>query len=190
MSVYAIAVFLHIVGALGPFAALALEWASLSNLRRASTLDQLREWTRLLGVLRRLGGPAALTILITGIYLTATRWGQQAWIVAGLGGLVLLAALGGALSGRRFGAIARAVPALGGPIPADLARRLHDPVLVLSAWVRTALALGVVFVMSAKPNTAGALTALGAALVLGLAVGMPAGGGHQPAPAASRRAES
>jgi hypothetical protein len=37
MSLYYTALFLHIVGALGLFAALALEWAGLSNLRRART---------------------------------------------------------------------------------------------------------------------------------------------------------
>jgi len=40
-------------------------------------------------------------------------------------------------------------------------------VLVLSAWLRTALGLGVVYVMAIKPGAAGALTAMGVALVLG-----------------------
>src|SRR5205823_2082352 len=56
MSVYAIAVFLHIVGALGLFAALALEWASLYNLRRVPTAGQAREWAKLLSALRFVGG--------------------------------------------------------------------------------------------------------------------------------------
>ena len=75
MSVYAIVVFLHIVGALGLFAALGLEWASLYNLRRVATAGQVREWAKLLSALRLVGGPSALTILVTGIYLMATRWG-------------------------------------------------------------------------------------------------------------------
>ena len=74
MSVYAMAVFLHIVGALGLFAALALEWASLYNLRRVPTAGQAREWTKLLSALRFVGGPSTLTILATGIYMMATRW--------------------------------------------------------------------------------------------------------------------
>src|SRR5256885_8570677 len=73
MSVYAIAVFLHIVGALGLFAALALEWASLYNLRRVATAAQAREWAKLLSALRFVGGPSALTILVTGLYMMATR---------------------------------------------------------------------------------------------------------------------
>src|SRR5213596_901663 len=53
MSVYAIAVFLHIVGALGLFAALGLEWASLYNLRRVTTAGQVREWAKLLSADRK-----------------------------------------------------------------------------------------------------------------------------------------
>ena len=176
MSLYAIAVFLHIVGALGLFAALGLEWASLLNLRRATAAGQAREWVRVLASLRTVAGPAALTILVTGIYLTATRWGGQGWIGVGLGGLVLIAVLGATLTGRRTGAIARAVASEAGAVSAALGDRLRDPVLMLSAWLRTALALGIVFVMSTKPSGAGALTAVGVALGLGFAAGLPAWG--------------
>lgn len=171
MSLYAAVVFLHIVGALGLFAAAGLEWASLLNLRRATTAGQAREWARLLAGVRRVGGPAILTLLASGIYLMATRWGQQAWIAAGVAGLVLMAVLGGVLTGRRSGAIMRALGEADGALSAELAGRLRDPVLVISAWLRTALALGIVFVMSTKPGATGALAAMGVALVLGLAVG-------------------
>src|SRR5256886_15544436 len=109
MSVYAIAVFLHIVGALGLFAALALEWASLYNLLRVPTAGQAREWTKLLSALRFAGGPSTLTILVTGIYMMATRWGGLGWIGAGLAGLVLIEVWGVALWGVRWAGFARAV---------------------------------------------------------------------------------
>jgi hypothetical protein len=179
MSLYSIVVFLHIVGALGLFAALGLEWAGIHNLRRVASTGQAREWIRLLGTLRFVGGPSALTLLVTGVYLSATQWGGRAWIGLGLAGLVLIAALGGGLTGRRVGAIARALPAMDGPIPADLGRLLNDPVLILSAWLRTALALGIVFIMSSKPGGAGALTVMGGALVVGLVAGFLAVSGRR-----------
>ena len=125
---------------------------------------------RLLG---RMGRRAALMILVTGLYMGVTRWGLQAWIVSGLLGLVLIAVLGAALTGRRAAAITRSVPPEDGAIPADLRRRLHDPVLWLSAWLRTALAVGIVFTMSVKPNAAGTLIAMGVSLVAGLGLGFP-----------------
>lgn len=174
MSVYAMIVFLHIVGALALFAALGLEWASVLNLRRATAVGQAREWARLLASLRFIGGPAVLTLLATGIYLMVARWGGQGWIGVGLGGLVVLAALGGALSGRRAAGIVRDVMGAEGPVSGALGLRLRDPVLVLSLRLHTALALGIVFVMSLKPTTAGALAAMGVAAVLGMAAALPA----------------
>ena len=173
MSVYSISMFLHIAGALGLAAVLALEWASVYGFRRATALGQAREWARLLAAPRLVGGPAALIVLVTGIHLTVTRLGPQGWIIVGLGGMLLIAVLGGALSVRRGGAIARALEIEGGPIGHPLAQRLHDPVLTLSLTLRTALLLGVVFIMSSKPSAAGALTALAAAALLGGLAALP-----------------
>lgn len=88
-------------------------------------------------------------------------------------------------------AIARSVAAEDGAIAAGLRRRLHDPVLRLSTSVRTALALGIVFVMSVKPSPVGTLTAIGVALLVGLAVGLPGwAGGRRAVPVGARSTES
>lgn len=170
MSLYSVSVFLHVVGALALFAGIGLEQASLRNLSRASTSAQAREWVTLLRGRRRVEGPAALIIVATGVYLVATRWGYHAWIGLGLLGLVLMAVLGAALTGRRISAIAQALPADDGPIPTALRERLRDPLLRTTATLRAALALGIVFNMTVKPGTAGAFAAIGVALALGAAV--------------------
>jgi len=180
--VYSISLFLHVVGALGLSVALGLEWAGLHQLRRATDAGQVREWARLLGAPRVVGGPAALGILVTGIHMSAARWGPQGWIVVALAGMVVIAVLGAAVSGRRAGGIARALPAENGPISTSLRRLLLDPVLAMSLWVRTALFIGIVFVMTVEPNTAGALAAMAVAVVAGLAAAIPAQrGGRRPA---------
>lgn len=172
MSVYQVSVFLHILGALGLFAGIGIEWASLANLRRASTSAQVGEWTRLLRTVRKVEGPAALVILVSGIYL-GVRWGEEAWIGLGLLGLVLIGVVGGVLTGRRAAAIERSIPNEAGPIPDSLQRRIDDPVLRLSARLRLAIALGVVFLMSVKPEAPVALAAMGGALALGLILAVP-----------------
>src|SRR5262245_55454556 len=103
MPLYSIALFLHIVGALALFAALALEWGSLYNLRRARSAAQFWDSVKLLGGLRFIGGPAALTLVLTGFYLAATRWGGQGWIWLGLPGMVAMATTGALVTGRRLG---------------------------------------------------------------------------------------
>ena len=48
MNDYSIALFLHIVGTLGFFLALGLEWTGLSQIRSAMTLEQVRSWMGIL----------------------------------------------------------------------------------------------------------------------------------------------
>ena len=173
MSVYSISVFLHIIGALGIFAAIGLEWAGLSNLRRATDTAQVREWLRLLAAPRTVGGPSALLVLVSGIYMSATRWGPQGWILVALGGMVVIAAVGGVVGGRRAAAIGRALSDGAGPVSPTLRQRLDDPALTVSLWTRTALLLGIVFLMSVRPSWGGALAAMGIALLLGIAASRP-----------------
>jgi len=170
---YAIVVFLHIVGAMGLFAGIGLEQASLAAFRRVNTIGQARDWIGLLAGLRRLDGPSGLLILATGLYMMATRWGSQAWMGLAILAMIVIAFLSIAVTGRRARAIVKSLPTADGPISAALRERLADPALRASAAVRTALALGVVFNMSVKPTTLGALIVMGVALALGAASASP-----------------
>jgi hypothetical protein len=182
VSVYSVSLFLHIVGALGLFAVLAVEWAGLAQLQRAAGVAQVRESVRLLAGPRAVGGPASLLILLTGIHMTATRWGPRGWIVVGLVGMVVIAVLSLAVSGRRTGAIARVFPTGDGPIPPAVRQRLRDPVLPLALGVRTALFLGVVFLMATEPGTGVSLAVLGVAAIAGAAATLAARAeGRRPA---------
>ncbi len=167
MNYYAIALFLHIVGALGLFVALGLEWTSLLLLRRATTTEQVRERMRIASGVRGVSGAALATLLVSGIYLTATVWGGVAWIAVALGAMVLMAVLGAALSGPRMAAIGRAVEH--GPLAP-----VPDPLLWVSMQTRVAVALGIVFLMTFKPDLNGSLLTIAVAAVLGLIAALPA----------------
>jgi hypothetical protein len=81
MTLYSIALFLHIVGALSLFALLAIEGVSV----RAGTPA---------GVAVRILGPISLvTIVVPGFYL-ASQVGWQGWVAVGLVSYVVIAALG------------------------------------------------------------------------------------------------
>ncbi len=86
MNDYSIALFLHIVGALGFFVALGLEWTSLRHLRQATTAEQVCEWLRVPNEMGRVGLIAMLTLVAAGLYMTARVWGGVAWIMVTLGG--------------------------------------------------------------------------------------------------------
>src|SRR5437867_2127871 len=70
MTGYTIALFLHIVGALGMFVALAFEWVAWAGLRRSATVQEARGWLGLLGVVRRVGPASLGLILVAGLYMT------------------------------------------------------------------------------------------------------------------------
>lgn len=167
MTVYSIALFLHVVGALGIFAALGVEWAAAGALRGAADVAQARPW---IGVLRssgRLGGPSGAIILVTGIYMGTTIGGRQAWIGLGFLGLVFLA-IGAGIAGRRVAVVARDLDTPS--MKRDTQRfRLQDPVVLASIRLRTAVATGVVFLMTSKPPVGLSLGVMGVALVVGLA---------------------
>jgi hypothetical protein len=174
MTFYSFALFLHIVGALGLFIALGLEWTSLWYLRRATTAEQVNQWLLVFALLRRIYPISWATILLPGFYMTATVWSRAAWIGIALAAIILIVVLGMALTGRRMAAIGPAVAAERGSLSPTLRQRLRDPLLWASIQTRVAIALGIVFLMTVKPGLGGALLTIGLAVVLGIASALPA----------------
>ena len=162
---YDLALFLHISGVLALYAALTVETVGLRGLRRATTGDQARLWLGVMQPLRWLGAAAGVLILLPGLYMAATA-GFQGWTAVGLVGLVVMAVMGAALTGSRM---ARVGPVLGrwnGPFGPDQFRAARDAGLLTSLSTRALLGLGIVYVMTVKPDFLGsAIVATGAAIV-------------------------
>jgi hypothetical protein len=173
MNAYSIALFLHIVGALALFATFGLEGFALFSLRRAATAEQVRAWASVFGLLRRLWPASLGLLLLAGLYMTATTWGWQPWILTGLATMLLLPIVG-ARSGLRLAAVGRALAGERGPLPAETRAQLSDPFLAASYHVRLAAALGIVFLMTVKPELLGSLVTIGVALIAGLTLALPA----------------
>lgn len=165
--------FLHIVGALGYFAAFGLEWASLAYLRRASTAEEARQWLTLRTWVQRLGPASLVVILPSGFYMMATTVGWVGWIIVALAALVLIAILGASLTGPQTLAVEKAISVEHGPLSTTLHQRLGNPRLWTSLLLRTAIALGIVFLMSIKPDLVGSLATIGIAIALALACSVP-----------------
>ncbi len=173
MSDYSISLFFHIVGVMGMFVALGLEWTGLWQIRSATTSEQVRVWMRISRKTRRLGIASMLTVLLTGLYMMATVWGGVAWIDVTLGALVLAIVLTFRLTAPRMAAIGRTLMAEqrpGSHIVQDLA---NQPVLWISIQTRVAIALGIVFLKTTKPDLGGSLLIIAIAIVLGIASSLP-----------------
>jgi hypothetical protein len=172
LTIYSIALFLHIAGTLGVFAALALDWVGVANLRRARTVEQVREWAGLYRIVRGLGAASVVALLVFGLYMTAVTWGPTGWIAVGFFSLLFIAVLG-AVSGVRLGRILRMAVKGQGALAEDLRAALRAPLFVASVRTRTAVAFGVVFLMTVKPDAAGAVLVVAIAFVLGIASAIP-----------------
>jgi hypothetical protein len=138
MSLYAIALFVHIVGALLLFALLTIEGVALRVRIAAAPVG------------RTLGPISALAILIPGVYMMATQWGVKGWIAVGITSWVLIA-VGGAVTGISV-----------------MRGRLGSRAATISWLARIGMALGVVFDMTLKPDTLVAVGAVLVGLVVGV----------------------
>src|SRR5574339_613370 len=174
MNMYLLVLFIHIVGALGFFITLGLEWNSFHQIRNAATSEQVRAWINISNRIRRLGMISMLTIVIAGVYLMVSAWGAAAWIIVTLGAMLLMIVLINMLTRPRTMAIRRAMTTETGPLSPTLRSLTTDPLLLISNQIRLAIALGIIFLMTAKPGLGGSLLTIGTAIVLGFAFSLPA----------------
>ncbi len=177
MSFYPLALFAHLVGVLGLFITIGVQWTCTLSLRRAQTVTQVREWTSLVRGLSKLGPASGLLLLVAGMYMTATAWNMNTpWIIVSCFTLLFLMALGLGVTLRQLRAIRRAaatVEAAVGSIPPAVQRQIDAPLLWTSAQVMGSTALGVVLLMTTKPDLAASLLVLAAALILGVVSAQP-----------------
>jgi len=160
MTLYSVALFVHVVGALLLFVTLTVEGVAL----RQAAPPLLR--------LNRIVGPlSALGVLLPGLYMTATSWGWVAWIVVALASWLAIAVLG-AVNGIRIVALERS---------ADLKTGVRNPMFLISWMTRVGLTLGVVFLMTVKPGAVAALLAILIAAAAGAALGVVLSKTRRPA---------
>jgi hypothetical protein len=111
------------------------------------------------------------------MYMTATAWGiETPWILVSLVTLLVLMALGMAVPFRRLKAIGRTVAKAetpGDAVPGAVQRQIHDPLLRTSVQVMGTTALGVVLLMTTKPDLGGSLLVLAVAFALGVISAQP-----------------
>jgi hypothetical protein len=166
MTLYAFALFLHVVGVLLLFAAITTEGIALFQLRRATTTSQVVTWQGVAKLARVFGPASVVAILVPGLYMMATSWGWVPWIAVGLLAWVAIAVMG-AVNGIRLSVVVAA--ATSDP------HRIHDlharPFAV--SWVtRLALSLGIVFLMTDKPGLLWAVLSVAVAAGIGVVAGL------------------
>jgi hypothetical protein len=173
---YNVALFIHILGAIGFFVTQGATVLCVAGMRRAHTVRDLRLWAATAGSrLTRVGfGLSGAGILLAGVYMTAVTWHPvPAWLVIAFAAYIATGAATGGFLLSRCAALAQAARALAddNPLPDTLIRRSRDPLLWLMANAVGGLLVGIVFLMTVKPDALGSLAALTIAVVAGLVIG-------------------
>src|SRR5579859_7033854 len=125
---YSIALFLHILGVLCLMGGHTLVHTTLEVMRRAQTVESIRNWAAIAAGLDIYMPVFTLAIVLPGLYMAWTTWGwTTAWIDGSLGVFGLLMILGPTVLGRRLAALNREVKAApSGTIPESLATQIAD----------------------------------------------------------------
>jgi len=166
MTFYSLILFLHVTAVLVLFAALAFEALSLFRLRGAVEAAEVRLWIDPVPKLPLAAMGSLLVILFSGIYLMVRISAfEAAWPKVTVAALLFITPIA-AVTGRRMRAI-RQASALAPAIDSKLQRRLQDPFLKISLFVRIAVMLGIVLLMNAKPSLWGSIGVVATFVALG-----------------------
>ena len=171
MTLNAVLVFCHILGAIGLSVELAFERLCLSKLQCSKSREQAGEWIDICSILPRLRVPSILLILVPAIYWTFTAWRGIPWVYVALIAALATMLAGKFLSASAFEKLVQAFDANSFPgpesVPREIWRRLWG-----SLQIRTGLIVGLLAIMVMKPGAIESVSLLGAAVVLALLPGL------------------
>ncbi len=178
MSVYGVVLFLHVLFVLVAFGAASIVHITLFELRRATTVAEVRLAARRLAKLEIVFPLSALLLFLAGGYLVHDRWTWgTSWVSAAIAGLLVMEALGGTLLRSATARLHReANEAADGSIPDSLSGLIFSRATWVGNHVATGLGIGIVLLMTSKPGTAGAIAVLVIATVLAAASALPFSG--------------
>jgi hypothetical protein len=133
MTGYNVALFIHLLGVITLFGGVGLQQWGGARLRRAQTVQEIRQWMGFIRPTGRMIPAAAVILLGSGLYMTAEQWSLgTSWVATALVVVVGMAAVGATVLGRRFRAIGIASGAApDGPVPPTLASLVRAP----GTWV-------------------------------------------------------
>jgi hypothetical protein len=172
LTVYEPILFVHVAAAAVLIGTMLVEVLAGVQLRRAGDLRAVRTWVGFVRPMTAISGAAWLLLLMSGGHLAGVRWSfSDGWITVSAIGLLVAASVGPLVHGRRLKAIGEDA-AGDGAVPADLRRRIADPVLWASVHALIGVGLGFIYAMTNKTDFVGTTLALVLPAVVGAVVGV------------------
>lgn len=163
---YKIALFLHVTGALLLCAAITIEWICIISIRKGNVIERIRESLFHYSKVGKIGDMAAFLILVPGIYMMVVVWKDAPWAIVGFFGLLLIGVIGGTVTGRKMKR-AREIIKMENHVSQQLTELLNNNALRVSIQTRTAILLGVIFLMTVKPGLTESIVTMALSVLLG-----------------------
>lgn len=169
---YNVVLFLHILGAVIMFMAIAILALTMLSMLFSKDTESIKRWSGIAVKIDGLFPLSTLIILVPALYLVFSAWGWgSAWINVSLVALVGNSLLGPIINLRRLKRIHAAAEAEPDAVPsAELTNKVRDRVLWNSVSIMSMLVVGILFLMAVKLALFGSLVTMGVALVTGLAL--------------------
>jgi hypothetical protein len=169
-SLYQLCHYIHVLGAFGLSAAMAVEYFVLVKLKTIDTAERALDWIGLYSAIRWLGGFSLVGLLVPGIYMAITAWPRAGWVQVAFGCFIALGAIGGTMTGSKLAQLEKALLTVKGQLPLGLRNQASRRSYGISWSLRLCIVLAVVALMVLKPQLNVSLAiALFAVLVGGVA---------------------
>jgi Predicted integral membrane protein (DUF2269) len=174
MSLYSLALFLHVSGAIGTFVSPGIWLFGLAAMLRAKLVEQVRALAWLIIIASPVMVLSVLLLGVGGLAMALSTWGiSTPWIAVSLVSVVLIGPIGAfVLDPRMRTILAKTRELPDGPLSDALFRQVHEPMLHISVFTLTTLLLGIVFLMTTRPSLLLSLLVMGIALILGLSTSL------------------
>lgn len=164
--------FLHIIGVIGMFAGAALHIATLSGLRRSTTLGQVRDFLNVSTKTQILFPISVPLVLITGLYMmyeSAQKNRPLGWMIVALVAFVLVGAITGRAGDNHAKRLQTELDASHGKLSDELRFDTHDTKALGIQFIGLWTLLGIVALMVFKPDVAMSVIVAAGAVAIGFA---------------------
>jgi hypothetical protein len=175
VDTYHVVLYVHLLALFVGVGAGSVLSVCLFQLRAAKTLADAVPWGTVAGKTERAFPIAILGLFATGAYMTSDVWTwSTGWIDVSIAGLVLLALQGPLVGGRAAKKLEQSLHANGpGPLGERARRMTRHPGLWVTQFANLGVVFGIVWDMTQKPGTGGAIAAVVGGYVVGTLVALP-----------------
>ncbi len=166
-----IALFVHMLGVVTLFTALAIVQRSGARARRASTVEDARTWFTFAGTTRPMFMSSFFMILLSGLYMTYKLYSLRTpWIMVAMTIVLLLPLIGGLGVGRALSGVERDLQSGSGPLTSEQKDRICRPGPWVTSGALNGVAIGLLWIMVSKPGPVHTLVAVALPALLGAVV--------------------